>query len=109
MIRVGQILRLIQLIIPFVVMSIFTGRRTSLPTRIEGSLSFSIRIWSAVLVICEKSPDVSPPPLRAVICEVLLGATRPRLHSSQFTARSNNTTKLRRLSSSTYDSTDIAI
>ena len=77
---------LIQLILPFVVMSIFTGRRTSLPTRIEGSLSLSIRIWSAVLVICEKSPDAFPSPLLAVICEVQLIATRPRLHSSQFTA-----------------------
>ena len=79
---------LIRLKLPFVVMSIFTGRRTSLPTRIEGSLSLPILIWSAVLVICEKNPDSPPPPLLAVICDVLLGATCPRLHTSQFTAHS---------------------
>ena len=94
-------LMLIQLILPFVVMSIFTGRRTSLPTRIEGSLSLSIRIWSAVSVICEKNPDASSPTLLAVICDVLLGASRPRLQSSQLTAATQ-----RRLSLITYDSTD---
>lgn len=77
-----------------------------MPTRIEGSFSLSIRIWSAVLVICEKNPNSSPPLLLAVICEVLLGATRPRLHSSQL---AELTATQRRLPSITYDSTDTAM
>lgn len=52
---------LIQLILPFVVMSIFTGSRTSFPTKIEGSWSFWMMIRSAQSVICEKVAGVTSP------------------------------------------------